>query len=633
MFKLFLKDYFAQIKGVIKYLILGLVLFQFTRLLYILFNYAEFPGIEQKSLISFLWHGLPFDISALFYLNLPLILLGLFPCRVFGKFTSIILKSLFVLGTGLGLIINVNDIIYLEFTGKRIGWDIFEMTKTVTNGWELAGSFALDYWYLVLIAIAFIVVLIRWTRKQEMLFPKFQFFPFLSALPIWALLIGLSVLGLRGGLRIRPLKPIDAGNFTEAAFVPIVLNGPFCLIQGKTKNTVEQFTFFEANEVDNITGYSRVFKDSTTFQQKNVVLIILESFNKDIIGKYNQGNGVTPVLDSLLDLGLDFTNCFANGRKSIEGIPAILSGIPAITSAPLLSSQYGDVKFPSLFNYLGNKGYNSHFYHGAEIGTMYLNSYAFANGLQHYQGMEDYPTLKKDYDGHWGVFDEPYLQYFAKEMIKSKEPFVSAIFTLTSHHPYAVPAHLSEQFPEDGTKINKTYRYTDYALGKYFETARNEPWFNNTLFIITADHTFKSNSVNKKHKTLLGKYRIPLLFYAPGDSTLKGTSDRICQQIDIIPSVLDYLNYPDTVKSFGQSVFSTSEGYAIAHLNKIYHLVMDDHFYTFTGKEYAGVYNYQTDTLLQYNLLEQNFDIPGKADSLLKATIQSFNNKLVNNNF
>ncbi len=172
--------------------------------------------------------------------------------------------------------------------------------------------------------------------------------------------------------------------------------------------------------------------------------------------------------------------------------------------------------------------------------------------------------------------------------------------------------------------------YTDYALKRFFETAEKQPWYKNTLFILTADHTAQADA--DFYKTNVGKYAVPLVFFAPGDKKLNGLSDRICQQTDIFPSVLDYLRYAEPFVAFGTSVFRNNpEGFAIAYSNGLYQLVHDNYAIHFNGSKVVSV-----DTLLYQplNPLQTADSVivdTQKGEQLLKGIVQQFNVRMEKN--
>ena len=182
---------------------------------------------------------------------------------------------------------------------------------------------------------------------------------------------------------------------------------------------------------------------------------------------------------------------------------------------------------------------------------MGFDAFAKAAGFQRYVGRDQYPDANDD-DGTWGIRDRPFLQFFAHELNKQQQPFVDCLFTLSSHHPYKLPPAEAKRFAGGNLPIMPTLRYTDDALRQFFATARTMPWFANTLFVITADHTADLLRNGETNGSAFDHW-IPLLYYMPAQLAPHG-SDRTTQQADILPTVLDMAGYPKPFFAFGSSV-------------------------------------------------------------------------------
>jgi phosphoglycerol transferase MdoB-like AlkP superfamily enzyme len=319
---------------------------------------------------------------------------------------------------------------------------------------------------------------------------------------------------------------------------------------------------------------------------------------------------------------------YANGQKSIEGIPAIISAIPALMSSPYLISFYAGNEINSLPALLKAKGYASAFFHGGTNGTMSFESYTKIAGFDKYFGRTEYGN-DDDFDGKWGIFDEEFLQYSADIMNDMQEPFVTCIFTLSSHHPYTIPEKHKNRFPKGNLKIHESIGYTDYSLRRFFETVRNFDWFENTLFVITADHTYEGDS--RFYKTSVGNYAVPIVFYHHNNNW-NGLSKHIVQQTDILPSVLDFLNYDKDFVAFGNSVFDTvADRFAISYLSGVYQLIQNGYTLKFDGENDVSLFNFEQDSLLKKNLIHVEDSVVIGMSNLTKAVIQQFNNRMIKN--
>jgi phosphoglycerol transferase MdoB-like AlkP superfamily enzyme len=336
--------------------------------------------------------------------------------------------------------------------------------------------------------------------------------------------------------------------------------------------------------------------------------------------------GYTPFLDSLYAEGLTFEYSYSNGRKSIDAMPSILSSIPMFIE-PYIVTPYSTNDISSLAAVLKEKGYYSAFFHGAPNGSMGFQAYAKSAGFDDYFGLNEYGN--KDLDGMWAIWDEEFLQFYADKMGELKQPFVTSVFTATSHHPFKIPQRYEGRFPEGTQEIHKCIGYTDYAMRQFFHKMAQYDWYDNTLFVITADHTNQTS--HKEYFTDVNSYAVPILFYHPGGD-LKGLKTLPVQQIDIMPSILGYLNYDKPYFAYGQDVFNTREEdkFVVNYNNRLYQFFRQDYFLQFDGEKTKSVYNYKSDIFLQNNLVGKVKE-QSEMETLLKAVIQQYITRMTEN--
>ena len=276
---------------------------------------------------------------------------------------------------------------------------------------------------------------------------------------------------------------------------------------------------------------------------------------------------------------------------------------------------------PLLFA-LNEYGYNTSFYHGGIRGTMGFHSFSKKARFNNYFGMEEYNNVD-DFDKSWGIYDGPFMQFFLNGINQEKEPFLSTFFSLSSHPPYTLPDNYLKDNKEYSKlkkiSILETIRYTDDCLKEFFNKCKNEEWFRNTIFIITADHTSPEN-YNKKYKTKIGRYTIPLIIFS-GDSSLQGLNTNIVQHIDIMPTILDLIGNEKPFFAFGKSMFS-KESWAINFLEGRYNLITDSSIIMNKEEVYQS-FSYQ-------NIFEEN-NLDTNKLKLLKAIKQDYNNRMINN--
>jgi phosphoglycerol transferase MdoB-like AlkP superfamily enzyme len=615
-----------------------MVLYSLCRILFYLFNPASFPKVTFLSFLTIMKGGLMFDLSALLYLNAVYMLLFLLPFHFkFNDWYQKTLKWLFMIVNGFGLAFNLIDMIYYRFILKRTTASVFDIVAFDADNTTLIRRFFYDFWYIPIILIVLLILLSALYSKLR---PKpfnfrHQFVYFLSGIPVILLVATLSVIGMRGGWRhsTRPINMNNAGAFVSAPEeMALVQNTPFCIFRTWGKKAFVHKNFF-ASEQELAKIYNPVhIPDSVgPARNDNVVVIILESFSRAFVGALNphyedpRDRSYTPFLDSLIRESLVFPNAFANGRKSIDAIPSVTASIPALVLPYVISERSGNT-INSLASLLGTQGYESAFFHGAPNGSMGFDAFTKIAGFQKYVGRNEYGN-DADFDGIWGIWDEPFMQFFAHGMNNLKEPFITTLFSVSSHHPFDLPEKYIGKFPEGRVPLNKCIRYTDQSLQKFFDTARKMPWFKNTLFVITADHSVDSEI--KEYYTSVNRFAIPILFYK-ADGSFKGVDNGLAEQIDIMPTILSYLNYPEPYLAFGNNLLDPNgRRFAINFIEESYQFLSGDYVLYMTDDKLNAIYNWKEDPELKNNLL-------GKIDltqdvQLQKAIIQQFNNRMADN--
>ena len=599
-----------------------LLLYTFCRLLFFLFNQKAFENAEWTNLLLAFIYGLRFDLSIIFSSNLPFIFLSILPFSFQGsKKWNSFLKILFVVVNVPLLLMNMADVEYYKFTLKRTGYDVIGIMGDVgTQSIQLS----LHYWYIPLIVILFLVLLIKLYGKDKAEGQKIKPLYAWSVLP---LVIGLSIVLIRGGFQYKPLKPDHAFVLTPNVLGNLVLNTPYNFFTTLSFPRVENVSYYKTEEeVKNVIRQKK--NQPTTGNEKvNIVVIILESFSREYMSIGNK-EGYTPFLDSLARVATFYDHHFANGRRSVEAVPSIFASIPSLMEEPYITGIYQGNELHGLAELLSRNGYQTAFFHGGRNGTMGFDKFSINSGFQKYYGLDEYPEKKKDFDGHWGIYDEPYLNYFCNTISNFKKPFMASVFTLSSHQPYSVPEKYKNIFPKGNQEIHESIGYADHALRKFFECAATKDWYKNTLFVITADHT--QGLITSQYNTLIGKYRVPLILFHPGKKIEADTSE-ISEHIDIMPTILDYVGVQNNnTMLFGHSLLDSSEGRAIYYTNKTYVYVKKEYFIEFDTKQ---VKMYRSDDWSRQSEITDKPEIKSQYEKELKAYIQYYNNGLNSNSW
>lgn len=606
----------------IKKFILFVLVFSIARILFFIFNKSQFLNVGINEFLVGFW----FDLVTSSILFLPLLLLDLFPqFWRRKKWHKIVLKSFFMLLITPSLLINLADIEYFKFTSTRSHFSTFKMLAYGSDFTNQLPSFIRDYWFLILILII-LCLAINWSYNKWVKVVKEET-PILKQIIFF---IGLSaiIISIGRGWGLRPISPLNASQYTVDQNAPLVLNSAFTIIKSAGKQTLNKKSFFSENEIKNWFNPIKHYQSKAKLNQPNIVILMLESFSVEYIGAINHtSSSQTPFLDSLIKESLVFEHCFANGKKSIDAVPSVISSLPKLMSEEFITSTYATNQLESLPELLGKKGYTSTFYHGATNGSMNFDGFASKVKFNNYKGRKEYAN-DADYDGTWGIYDHLFLPWAVRDLSKLKPPFFGTIFSLSSHPPYAIPNHLKKRFSGGLTEMHNSVKYSDFAVQKFFEEAKKTDWYANTLFIITADHTPASS--NPIYFNDRGAMHIPLILFHPNSSEFKGVSKKIVGQIDIMPTVLDIIGYKSPFFSFGESVFTDKEGFSVVQLGNKYLVYGLDHFMVFQNGKVIRMYQID-DKSLKNTLVTEKPEIAKVLKNKLLAHIQTYHNNMINN--
>jgi glucan phosphoethanolaminetransferase (alkaline phosphatase superfamily) len=535
---------------------------------------------------------------------------------------------------------NLVDAEYYKFTGHRMNLDVLFFKSEAV---EQLDQFLIHYWHLFgLAGIAFFALYRFFPTPLSS--PRHAVPPTLSTWQRTAqagslMFVGLFVLlfGVRGGFQPKPLQPIHAYSSGASPELGVLtLNSSFTLLKTRRGVALKPVHFFSST-ADVFSQLKQKKKSSRRpaawrdgSQKQNVVILVLESFGAEFWGSVNHGRGFTPFLDELAKQGALFKNNYANGRRSIDALPAIFFGVPSFVPTPIVKTNYYANRWNGLGHIAKRAGVHASFFHGAPKGTMYFDAIAAMAGFDNYYPLESYPN-PKDFDGHWGIYDEPFLQFAVNKINEQPQPFLSTVFTISSHQPYHIPPQYADVIPRGRMQIHQSIGYVDYALKRFFEEARKQPWYENTLFIITGDHTQMSESELKE--TNVGRHQVPLLLFHPAKKLSEVNTQRVTHHSDILPTILDFWGIDnEPYLLFGRSVFDpTQQGEAVFYTFGGYWLVRESYFLHFSDQDHRGTLYASADAQQLHPILNQE-SLRGSMEGRMKLYIQYYNNSLIQNN-
>ena len=632
---------FQEIFALIYRIFLAYFFYQIARLLFWFFNKDLIAVDRVSEYLNLAYRGIAFDTTAILYVNALFILLSIIPIVINTKKSyQKFLFYLYFITNGISYGMNFGDFVYFKFSQARLTTAAMNVAQHESN---IGKVFLLSIVEHPFVIVWFAVLMILWIflykkvkviwKKPVKLVPYFIYS--VLTLCITALLV---VGGIRGDFKhsTRPINLVDANrHVTKPAQANVVLNSVFSFFRTMNTNNFQEVHFVDQKFIDENVHPYKLYTREPVKPKPNVVIFILESFGKEYSGAFNKDTKIkdfvsyTPFFDSLATKSLIATNAFANGRQSIHGMSSILAGIPTLKDA-FTSSPYSNQKIQSIVSVANDMGYDTSFFHGAPNGSMGFLGFGNILGFKHYYGKTEYNN-DADFDGIWGIWDEPFFQYFARTLNTKKSPFMATLFSVSSHHPFKVPEKYQGKFKKGPLEIHEPIGYTDYALKQFFKTAEKMPWFKNTIFVLVADHT---NQVGyPEYEKSMNRFAIPILFYSPNPKyNLKGEITEPVQQMDIYPTLVDLLGYNKKIRSWGRSLVSDKkEDYMIINSDSINEQFMiGNYIYLFNGKEVTGIYTID-DKGLEQNLVNKvkNPEIE-KGILLSKAWYQDYMNRVIN---
>ncbi len=626
-------------------ILLVLLIYLVCRILFYCFNLSLFAEVSVADLAYYSLHGMKYDISVLMYLNALFLVGALLPFkfrirRGYQKF----LKHVYLWPNLIGIIASTIDFGYFPYTLQRSTGAIFSFLERESDSGRLVLQLCVEFWYVPLSALLLCLLFVWGNRKIEAtrdLFLSESAASYgLKHFGVMLIGVALMIFGIRGtfNIRVRPIGVLQAGKYANSPLESaIILNTPYTITHTLFVKKPSPKKYFNEEQLKKIYNPIKSSNRQGVFKDKNVVVLIMESFGKEYSGFLNpdlengQYHGYMPFLDSLMQESRVLVNTFANGRKSIDALPAIVAGIPSF-DITYSTSSYSNNRIHSLANRLKTKGYQTSFFHGAENGSMNFLSFTKLAGYDKYYGKNEY-LAENQFNGNvWGIHDEPFLEFFEEELNGMQEPFHAALFTLSSHTPFEVPEEHNGKFPEGKHPIHATIGYSDYALKEFFHSASKQPWYDNTLFVITADHC--SIPQHAPYRVGLGLYRIPLILFDPTKTLIEPKLDStVSQQLDIMPTVLETLGYDEDYFAFGHnSLDSNSRHFAVNFINGKFRTTIDNYVLTTDhNMNVISLFNYVEDPLYTKNLKDKQKQRVQKYLRFQKAFLQQYYNRILTN--
>jgi phosphoglycerol transferase MdoB-like AlkP superfamily enzyme len=539
-----MKERFHKPLFLFKLLGFFLILLGIHRVIFLILFHDQFSEVAFIEFVKAFLIGTLTDAISTIYFLLPMWLVLLF-FNIENKQTKRIALGWFIIGFTIACILNLSDLGYYPITKKRMGAELLDILHEVP---ALLGAYLKDYWYLLILLILFLATAFLILKKQLDNYKNVsQKFKPKALNVLLVVFVFFSI--MRGGYGTRPFMPFDIPSMVDPKLQWLASNTPFQFLHTLENESMKIENYFPEQEAERIIGFEKHFA-AKEFKKKNIVFIILESFCSERIGILNSGiKGYTPFMDSLLSNARTYKYGMANGRMTIDALPSVLSGIPSFMEKNYCYSNYNNNNVHGISSLLEKEGYNTAFFYGGLKTTFGFENFMNINFTKNYYDQEDYDSHYEN-EG-WGVDDHLFLPYVATKLKTLPQPFCASLLTLSLHHPFPVPEPYKTLLDSIKDPVKKSIKYTDISLQLFFSKIKNEDWFKNSIIAICADHT--SGGFGQYEGNPVNEFAIPISFLAPGDTTFNKVQSQSISQIDMYPTVLDYIGYNKPFISLGSS--------------------------------------------------------------------------------
>ncbi len=551
----------AKFKFLLVYFLSWVIFFDLLRIVFLVYHSDKAARLSFFTIVSSFWFGLRMDLSVAAYILVPVcffVLLSIF----FHFFRRLVVYKLYTfIVLLLVALISFFDLEIYNNWGFRI--DAMPL-KFLSDPKEVFAS--ISHLPLVFFSIIFIICygLFYFCFKyilRRIFFQQQNKNRITTALLI-LLFMGILVIPIRGGFQLAPLNQssvyFSTNNYANHAAINASWNFLHSLVS-KGASGKNPYQYLSSKRVKEITDslYSNVSKTEqvinlTSNIPTNIIFIIWESFTEKAIHIRVGNKEVTPKFNQLKQQGIFFSNMYASGDRTNKGIPAILSGYPAMPNTSIVHSPGKSEKLQVLSKLFSEKGYYTPFFYGGEPEFANLKSYLLHGGFNPIIGKKDF--AKKDMNSKWGAHDGVVMNRVFEELTRSRKPFFASWLTLTSHEPFEIPVSSIFKGNDNTTKFLNSLHYTDQIVGDFIDKCSRQPWWNNTVIIITGDHGHSLPATDNK----ADDFRTPMLWIG-GALNKKGiVIDKVVSQLDIAASLskqvgLNLSNFP-----FSKNVFDTT---------------------------------------------------------------------------
>jgi len=559
----------ARFRFLLLYFLIWTAFFQVARALFLLFHAGQARQLPAGTLLQTFWYGARMDLSMAAYLSLPVALMLLLsfvlrPLRralPYQVYSAVLLLPI--------LLIIVADLEVFRQWGFRLDATPLKYLHSPREAWASVSHLPVGWYLLGLLLLLALLVRGTWVVLRRMATALSRSEKVQSGLPLLLLLTGALVIPLRGGLQQTPINQssvyFSTRNFANQAAINVPWNFLFGVF-AETNSTSDYnpYNYLPPPEAQRISdSLLRTGSSSSPVlnnRRPNVVLVIWESFTAKVVDTLIDGRAVTPCFNRLKGEGLYFNNAWASGDRTDKGVPAILSGYPALPQTSIIRIPAKGRKLATLGGMFREAGYHSSFFYGGEPEFANLKSYLLHAGFDPLIEKSDFAT--RDQNSKWGAHDGVVADRVMQELQGARQPFFATWLTLSSHEPFETPVPSVFTGTDDTHQFLNSLHYTDSVVYHFVKRCQAQPWWGNTLLIIVADHGHVIPYTGNE----LERFRIPLLLLG-GALNRKGIDPRPVSQLDIAATLAAQTGHDPRQFPFSRDLFAARPSWAFFTFN------------------------------------------------------------------
>lgn len=532
--------------------------FLVARALFLLYQFDLTAALSFKDILLIFVHGVRMDMSMAGYFSL---LSGLLLTLTF--FTRGKRIWLFWLTYNAIVLFVVSFIIVLDFE-LYVHWGFrLDATPLMYMGKEAASSG--DFWKSILLILYWLVI----SGTALVLFIRFFKARILSltpaswvASPVLLLITALLIIPIRGSLGVAPMNTgfvyFHPDNiYANHAAVNVVWNFGYAV--QKMKRLKYSDNFFDNDRTETLFKEMFPAPDSTRLLLRkgkhNVLVIMLESYTSSFIEPLGGRPGIAPRFNALTKEGILFDNFYSSGDRTDKGIVSVLNGYPAQPVTSIIKDAKKTESLPYLNKIFKERGYATEFTYGYNINYANFNSYLIHANFDHVTHSMDFPQELNT--SKWGVHDHYVFEKFFEETQKISQPFFKIMMTQSSHEPFDVPMETVIKGDDEISMFLNSAYYTDKSLGEFIDKAKQQPWWENTLVVITADHGHPLP--DNPGVSNAGRFKIPMLWLGGALAVRDTVVHTLGEQTDIANTVLGQFGEYNDKFLFSHNMLATPD--------------------------------------------------------------------------